>query len=739
MNLLEILGQLPASECTYEEWVQVGMALKHEGYTVSDWNTWSMADSRYKAGNCAKKWESFKGNAEPVTAGTIVQIAKDHGWTPPHSGNSYSDDYTQIDYEGIISYEGEAEPVKKRPVSRDPVSEIIKYLRARFEPDDYIGYVTSVYETDGKLAPTRGSWGRTAGQIIDLLEKCKGDIGSVLGDADPRAGAWIRVNPLDGKGIKDENVTDYRYVLVESDSLTIEQQNVLMRELALPIVTLTHTGGKSLHAICHIDAGNNRELYRQRVAYMFDVCEKNGLKIDKNCKNPSRLTRLPGFQRGENWQYLVDTNIGKASFEEWKDYIEEITDDLPDEISYDEMKDHLPPLRPALIDGVLRCGHKMLLAGPSKAGKSFSLISLAIAIAEGGEWLGFRCRQGKVLYINLELDEASCWNRIAEVYKANGVEAKNAKNLTVWNLRGRSMPMDKLAPSMIRRAKKAGYTAIILDPIYKVITGDENSAEQMSHFCNVFDRICRDANCAMIYCHHHSKGMQGGKKSMDRASGSGVFARDPDALLDMIELPVSEQLRKTREDKAVCAVCKEWLQRFLGDRYGDTVSLDDEQSRSRMMEHCRNYLKSNSMTLMQKEIQRASAMVSSQTAWRIEGTLREFPRFQSVNVWFEWPRHIIDQTGALKDVNPDATWQQNFPKRKTNEERKQERKDGIMTAFSSAADQNGEADIKDIMTYLGVSENTVRSRLKEHGGFWFGDGKCGLKASSKIGDLSSDV
>ena len=91
MSLLEILEQLPASECTYEEWVQVGMALKHEGYTVSDWDTWSMADIRYKAGNCAKKWESFKGNAEPVTAGTIVQIAKDHGWTPPHSGNSYND------------------------------------------------------------------------------------------------------------------------------------------------------------------------------------------------------------------------------------------------------------------------------------------------------------------------------------------------------------------------------------------------------------------------------------------------------------------------------------------------------------------------------------------------------------------------------------------------------------------------------------------------------------------------
>ena len=69
--------------------------------------------------------------------------------------------------------------------------------------------------------------------------------------------------------------------------------------------------------------------------------------------------------------------------------------------------------------------------------------------------------------------------------------------------------------------------AVIIDPIYKVITGDENSADQMAHFCNQFDKICTELGCAVIYCHHHSKGNQGFKKSMDRASGSGVFARDP--------------------------------------------------------------------------------------------------------------------------------------------------------------------------------------------------------------------
>ena len=45
-----------------------------------------------------------------------------------------------------------------------------------------------------------------------------------------------------------------------------------------------------------------------------------------------------------------------------------------------------------------------------------------------------------------------------------------------------------------------------------------------------------------VYCHHHSKGAQGMKKAMDRASGSGVFARDPDAQLDIIELEMTEEV-----------------------------------------------------------------------------------------------------------------------------------------------------------------------------------------------------
>ena len=734
MDLLKILEKIPPSDLDYQEWVNVGMALKHEGYTAADWDSWSRADSRYHAGECEQKWQGFNGSTEPVTAGTIVQMAKDRGLT-------FGSEFRELDWDSEISYEegmttvntGEGIPIHE-PENFDPVTEIVTYLETLFEAGDNVGYVTETWESEDKgkrrYLPTKGSCDRTAGELIQQLKSCGGDIGAVLGDYKTEAGAWIRFNPLDGKGVKNENVTEYRYALVESDSMPIAQQHAVIRELELPVAVLVYSGGKSLHAIVRIDAPNYEE-YRKRVDYLYKVCKENGLEIDRQNRNPSRLSRLPGVIRGEHKQFIVDRNIGKADFSEWKDYIESINDDLPDPESLSAEWDDMPELAQPLIEGVLRQGHKMLIAGPSKAGKSFALIELSIALAEGVKWLGFNCTQGRVLYVNLELDRASCLHRFKDVYTAMNLQPKNLDKIDIWNLRGRSVPMDKLAPKLIRRANKKNYIAVIIDPIYKVITGDENSADQMAKFCNQFDLICTELGTAVIYCHHHSKGSQGGKRSMDRASGSGVFARDPDALLDLTELEVTDALREQQANKLTCRIAENWLRRFyMENAFNELVSQDDRVTPSAMMDIAHGALHPNSYKLMNEDIARAKATLGNRTAWRIEGTLREFPKFKPLDLWFDYPVHRTDEDGVLQDAEfegaNDNNWKKNFSKKKTNEERKNNRKESIETAFSGV-EENGECSISDLAEYLDVTEKTVRSHLKEHGGFWIEDGKCGLK------------
>lgn len=39
---------------------------------------------------------------------------------------------------------------------------------------------------------------------------------------------------------------------------------------------------------------------------------------------------MPGVIRNGKKQFIIDTNIGKSDFSEWKDWVESINDDLPD-------------------------------------------------------------------------------------------------------------------------------------------------------------------------------------------------------------------------------------------------------------------------------------------------------------------------------------------------------------------------------------------------------------------------
>lgn len=717
-NFLELLNYIQPSSLDYQEWINVGMALKHEGFSADVWDDWSKADRRYKPGECYRKWNTFTGTSSPVTGGTIYQLAVDTGWKPEKTSHELNwDDEIDKDYQ-IVEKEWVEGIEIKEPDIWNPVNDLIKYLEILFDSTENVGYVTEVWEKDGKYMPSKGNYDRTAGQLIEQLSKCDGDIGSVLGDYKEEAGAWIRFNPLDGKGVKNDNVTDYRYALVESDSMDLDKQNALIRELELPIATLVYSGKKSLHAVVRIDARDYTE-YRKRVDYIYSICKKNGLEIDTQNKNPSRLSRMPGVIRNGRKQFLIDTNIGKSSYEEWYQFIEDINDDLPDPEGLEAYWDDMPELAPELIHGVLRQGHKMLIAGPSKAGKSFALIEMCIAIAEGNKWLNWQCTQGRVLYVNLELDRASCLHRFRDVYEALNIAPENINNIDIWNLRGKTVPMDKLAPKLIRRAIKKDYIAVIIDPIYKVLTGDENSADQMAHFTNQFDKVATELGCSVIYCHHHSKGAQGGKKSLDRASGSGVFARDPDALIDLIELELTDEIYSMQLNQAKCKVYENAIKKHNLGYYEEHVGIDDTMSLPQMSEHANRALTKSTLTKCSIECNTAEERIRTLSAWRISGTLREFAKFKPVDMWFKYPKHEIDDVGILADIelgDDKPAWKKAVENRKKNAKQSKENKLNEFEIEFANLELDGEVLMSELANALGLSSHRQI-------GIWLGNSK----------------
>src|SRR5690625_7505572 len=117
--------------------------------------------------------------------------------------------------------------------------------------------------------------------------------------------------------------------------------------------------------------------------------------------------------------------------------------------------------------------------------------------------------------MHLEVDRADALHHIKYIYAALGQAPNNIDNIDIWNLRGKSVPMDKLAPKLIRRAQKNNYIAVIIDPIYKVLTGDETIPDKLSHFINKFDKLATDLGRAVINFHINFKGGQGTKKPWD--------------------------------------------------------------------------------------------------------------------------------------------------------------------------------------------------------------------------------
>lgn len=672
IDLRELLEYIDPAQCSYEEWLNVGLALHQEGYPMFIWEEWSADDGeRFHEGECAAKWESFgRYTGKLVTGATITQMAKENGWTSKRKLEN--NEALSFDSMVLATTPEQYQVVDKNWIEESDVTipksypleqrkrDILTYLTTLFEPEEYVGYVVNTFVLpDGKQSPTMGNYSRTVQQIIDGINGTT-QLENVFGTFNKEMGAWIRFNPIDGKGVKNDNVTAFRYMLLESDNMSLGKQKAILEQLELPIAAMVFSGGKSIHAIVKVDAYSYEE-YRKRVDFIYSIAQKNGFKPDKKNRNPSRLSRMPGVMRDGKPQFLMATNIGKENYKEWEEWIASVNDDLPEPEELDALWDNMPDLAPPLIEGILREGHKMLIAGPSKAGKSFALIQLCISIAEGKPWFGFDCTQGKVLYVNLELDRASCLHRFKDVYEALEQSPTNIGNISIWNLRGKSLPMDQLAPKLIRRAQKRNYKAIIIDPIYKVITGDENSADQMANFCNQFDKVCTELKCAVIYCHHHSKGSQTGKRSMDRASGSGVFARDPDALLDLLEL----ELENMNEDK----------------------------------------------------LQDAPIDTSQCTAWRMEGTLREYPKFKPVDLWFEYPIHKVDTNGFLAMAQFDSPQQKGanvINKRK--KAAKEKKKEQLVDAFNIADAENGftgQVEIKRVAELMEVSEKTLRRYLKE--------------------------
>lgn len=170
-----ILDCIPPSATNRQQWVQVGMALKHEGQPFELFDAWSAGDARqgqYRGSEYTYKvWESFReSGAGVVTGATLTQMARDLGIDPfPRTGGFF-------DWGDIVESDGEEPKAQTKSVchfrdTKKPVFQIIEYLETLFRDDDCINILTASFEDEeGKRKPRgAGLYSITVGDYIREL------------------------------------------------------------------------------------------------------------------------------------------------------------------------------------------------------------------------------------------------------------------------------------------------------------------------------------------------------------------------------------------------------------------------------------------------------------------------------------------------------------------------------------------------------------------------------------------
>ncbi len=183
----------------------------------------------------------------------------------------------------------------------------------------------------------------------------------------------------------------------------------------------------------------------------------------------------------------------------------------------------------------------MSLGAPSKAGKTWILIHLALCLACGLKWLGHQCAKGSVLYINFELPEPFFRERAEYILSKMGVQGI-PESLYEINLRGYAGSAENVLREVQQRIKhikfKMPLIAIIIDPTYKLMGSvrDENKAGDIASLLNEFEKLAVQTRASVISAGHFAKGDSSMKEAIDKIAGSGVFGRDPDSIVIMSDL-----------------------------------------------------------------------------------------------------------------------------------------------------------------------------------------------------------
>ncbi len=188
----------------------------------------------------------------------------------------------------------------------------------------------------------------------------------------------------------------------------------------------------------------------------------------------------------------------------------------------------------------------MLITAIPKAGKSLFAQQMAVCIAAGIPFLGYECQKGKVLYIDAETPMYYSYERVQTISNQLNIDMDVCENIVFYD--NNLVPCDvDLLEDLTQIITPGRFDVIVLDPVYFVFNGDENSTKEVNAFRKKVDDLSKAANASVIMIHHETKGGRCIKNIVDRAAGSNIFSRFPVTVISISPIKAKKNTIGIRE------------------------------------------------------------------------------------------------------------------------------------------------------------------------------------------------
>jgi hypothetical protein len=319
-----------------------------------------------------------------------------------------------------------------------------------------------------------------------------------------------------------DNTGERKFLVIESDELTRDEQWILIAHLArfAPLVMVLDTGNKSLHVWFRCDGKVEEE--QQFMTYAV------GLGADKSTWNRSQLVRVPGGSHNKTGQphkvlvfrpYESDLEIWNTNL--LADIINEKTPQRGSRlIHHSEIQFDPAPID--FVEDLLTEEGLSVVFAPPGVGKSYFVLDLAACVATERNWRDKETKGGAVVYFCLE-GVQGFKNRILALKRATLLSDESPLYYVETSLNFLSEIDVMEYIKSIRESLPEGTLPrmIVIDTLARSMAGgNENAGEDMSKAIEGANRLQAELGAHVMLVHHSGKDLSKGSRGHSSLKGA---------------------------------------------------------------------------------------------------------------------------------------------------------------------------------------------------------------------------